>query len=203
MKRKLSILLTAGMIMGATALANDNFAEHYQIVYGETEEITRAEMAISLSNMLNMKNYEIAVPEEEKFHDVPKTHPAYNAANLIKQLGIAEGYGENNFGPNDNLTYEQAIKMLVCALGYNTVAIERGGYSMGYISLASELGITNGVDFITTDNVTKENLTKLINNIANIPVMEKIGFGSNPEYAIMNGKDGNTLMTFYDKYFGN
>ena len=57
-------------------------------------------------------------------------------------VGVTGGIGNGMFGPEDPVTYEQAVKMIVSALGYDLVANNKGGYPTGYLAVASSEGIT-------------------------------------------------------------
>jgi len=48
-------------------------------------------------------------------------------------LGILNGVGDNRFAPDDNITYFQLIKILVCATGRKQSAEEQGGWPYGYV----------------------------------------------------------------------
>ena len=50
--------------------------------------------------------------------------------------GILNGVGENRFAPDDNITYFQLIKILVCATGRKQAAEEKGGWPLGYVEVA-------------------------------------------------------------------
>ena len=166
----------------------------------DRENITRAEMAQILVNMLHLRQ---AKPSNvnDSFYDVPKDHWAYNSINVCKESKYINGYGNGYYGVDDNITYEQAIKMLVSVLGYDSVAEKEGGYPEGYIKVANDIGITQDTNFVSTDIATRETVAEMIINTVHLPVMEQIVYSNEPEFAIMDGTNGNPLMTFFDKYF--
>ena len=51
-------------------------------------------------------------------------------------LSMLQGNGDGSFSPEEETTAEQAIKILVCALGYEPMAEEKGGYPTGYLTVA-------------------------------------------------------------------
>ena len=74
------------------------------------------------------------------FKDVtPETCDEWSliATKVAYDLGIVGGYGDGNFGPKDPVTYEQVVKMLVCALGYEQSAKENGGWA-GWLPESSQ-----------------------------------------------------------------
>lgn len=112
--------------------------------FNPDESISRAEAATVICRMLG-------VAEEAKqltnvvFTDVPATHWAVGYVSKAAELGIIGGYGNGKFGPSDPVTYVQIVKMLVCATGYESFAMENGGWPQGYLSVAMGLGLINEV----------------------------------------------------------
>ena len=86
--------------------------------FGPDKTITRAEFAAVVVRMLGMEDAAAGAATATNFTDVPATHWAAGYVKIANQKGIIAGYGDGTFGPDDEVTYEQAIKMLVCALGY-------------------------------------------------------------------------------------
>ena len=79
------------------------------------------------------------------FSDVPQSSWAYNSIKLVSELGFMEGVGGGRFGADDNLTIEQALKVIVTMMGYRFEADKKGGYPSGYVTVAGELGLTESV----------------------------------------------------------
>lgn len=150
-----------------------------------SEKVTRAEVATLVCRILGQ---ETMSQTSTVFADVPSSHWASGYVNYAYQRGIIAGYGVvngvNTFGPEDNVTAEQATKMLVAAMGYNPQAQEEGGYPGGYLSVASKLGITSGVtvrDF--SSEALRETLVVLIGEALDKPLMVRKSYGSSEEYA--------------------
>lgn len=55
---------------------------------------------------------------------------------------IVNGFEDGTFRPNENVTYAQAVKMIVCALNYGTVVEKTDVWYQGYINLAMQLNLT-------------------------------------------------------------
>lgn len=85
--------------------------------------------------------------------------------------GFINGYDEKTFGPDDTVTYAQAVKMLVGAIGYDTYATQQGGWPSGYLAYGSSLDIINGVSGVTNDTaLTRAQCAVLINNTLKAPL---------------------------------
>ena len=61
------------------------------------------------------------------------------------------GRGNSQFDPDAGVTYAEAIKMIIVALGYEEQALAKGGYPDGYVAVADELGILENADSARID----------------------------------------------------
>lgn len=124
--------------------------------------VTRAEMATILCKML----------EEDKglkkdstvFSDVPVSHWGNGYVVKAVKIGFVSGYGNGKFGPDDTVTYEQAVTMLVQALGGKKEAAKRGGYPEGPLALAKEHGLLEGISAKTGDSFSRGEVAVLLYN---------------------------------------
>lgn len=96
------------------------------------------------------------------------------ATKVAYDLGIVSGYGDGKFGPKDPVTYEQVVKMLVCALGYESLAVQRGGWPTGYILVANELGITDDAVMEHSKNAPRGIVSQLVYNCLEVDLMTKV-----------------------------
>lgn len=104
--------------------------------------VTRAEMATIVCRMLGETEN---LPNSTVFTDVPVGHWANAYVGKAAELGIVSGYGGGIFGPSDPVTYEQAVTMIVRAVGDNDAAIRYGGYPDGFLITAAESYFLEGV----------------------------------------------------------
>lgn len=100
------------------------------------DSITRAGILPVLFKLLN---YDGSGEATQLYNDVPSTDS--NAANIntATKLGIISGSTDGNFYPNDELSVENAVKMLVCIMGYGEKAEAIGGYPGGYYRAATSI----------------------------------------------------------------
>lgn len=124
-------------------------------ISNDSDSITRAQFAVCVYNMFKLNG----AADEEKFIDLDKNHFAYNAANALCALGYVNGTSSEFFAPDSYISVNEAVKILVCALGYGSYANLNGGYPAGYSSVAARLGIARG---ISDGYVTGEILTSLL-----------------------------------------
>lgn len=74
-------------------------------------------MAFSSMSVLAAEDNNYEYKAEANFNDVSKDYWAYDAIAKCQDLGIICGYGDGNFGPDDPITMEQAIRMSLNTLG--------------------------------------------------------------------------------------
>ena len=205
MKKIISILLTAILILtasvGAFAESDKEKAalelEKYGIVRRNhlgaltvDGPVTRADMAKMLVILLGLT----PGGEESEFADVPKEHWAKGYIARAAAFGIVNGMGDGTFLPDENITYQQAMKMIVCALGYNVDAERKGGYPYGYTKTAMMLGIMSGKTSVTEVADRGEIILMLVRAL-DVPVMVTVENERETIYKILNGKDGERLVT--------
>lgn len=128
--------------------------------------ITRAEFSKMIICATGYNYFENE--DNGEFVDVPNSHWGNEFIYVAKKFGIVNGTTSSTFEPESNITYEQAIKMIVCSLGYGNEALDKGGYPSGYIQVANDLGITQDINFVQTDIATRKNIALIIDRALDI-----------------------------------
>lgn len=100
----------------------------------------------------------------ESFSDVTSDHWAFSEVDYLRSLGIASGHNDGTFKPDENVTYEQVIKLVVAALGYDFMAESYGGYPDGYIRTANQLKILKNVGGTINTAATRGQVVALLFN---------------------------------------
>lgn len=106
-----------------------------------SKTLTRAELTSIALNMkkVDLSNYEV---KNNAFTDVADNHWAYKAINYAYENGIINGYGNGLFKPNKEVTFREAITILVNTSGYKILTELNGGsWPDNYIQVAKDLGI--------------------------------------------------------------
>jgi len=160
-------------------------------------DITRAEFATVVCRALGAKVSGSAVTG---FTDVPADHWASAYIAYCAGAGIVNGMGDGTFAPSANVTVEQAVKMLVVALGYEPMAAAKGGYPTGYMVIANTNDITVGVGTAQSAPATRADVATLVFNALDVPMMEQTGFGTQTSYEVLDGSDNRykTLLSQLD-----
>ena len=124
--------------------------------------VSRAEMATVLCKMMG-EDRDLK-QDGSVFSDVPTTHWANGYVAKAASLGYLSGYGNGKFGPDDTVTYEQVLTMIINAFGYGEEAGAQGGYPDGYISIADELFYTNGLSAQKGDLMSRGQIAVIMAN---------------------------------------
>lgn len=137
--------------------------------FNPQKPVTRAEMAVIVCRVLELTLDEDAyLPVylvAENFSDVPESHWANGHINKASFLEITLGYGDGRFGPGDAVTYEQAVTMLVRALGGGDDAAAQGGYPQGFLRVADGLGLLSGLQgAVAGEPLSRANVAVLLSN---------------------------------------
>lgn len=125
--------------------------------------ITRAEVSAIVCRLMGVESEAKSI-HRQVYDDVDSANWAAGYIAMATELSVFNGDGTGNFRPTDNVTYEQIIKILVCACGYESEAQRNGGWPNGYVEVAADLGITSGVRFSQTANAPRSAVAQLIYN---------------------------------------
>ncbi len=123
--------------------------------------ITRAEAAVIMCRMTGVGDI---LESTSVFTDVPPEHWAAEYISKAAELEIISGYGDGKFGPDDPVTYEQMVKMLVSAWGYDDLAQKSGGYPEGYLSVAEEFNIISDIPLKTGEYAVRKDVAVMVYN---------------------------------------
>lgn len=152
----------AAVSMQAQTLMNEGILSGYPNgLFHPEKNVTRAEFSKML--MLTLEKIQKQLPESESktsFNDVPAGHWAYEYITNAAKCGIVSGTGENTFSPDDNITYEQAAKMVVSAFE-NLINAD---YPREYISYAIDNGYLCDVVAISGEYITRADAASLLYN---------------------------------------
>lgn len=148
--------------------------------YQTSDIVTRADMAKFIV-ILRGLGEAAADSKSTGFADVPQEHPQFGFIAAANKFGAILGYDDNTFRPDEPVTYAQAVKMIVSALGYNPKAASLGGYPVGYLTVALQEGISTGISKSIGDTLTQKEVVRLLYNALPCPMMEQTYF--HPEYA--------------------
>lgn len=129
--------------------------------FNPNQIVSRCEMATIVCRVLGQIEN---LSKSNTFTDVPTTHWANAYVGKASELGIVNGYGGGKFGPGDPVTYEQAITMIIRAIGEGDKAISYGGYPNGFIKVAQENNLLNGIQAVQGQGLSRGSVAMLLYN---------------------------------------
>ncbi len=125
------------------------------------------------------------------FNDLASVAWAQEAINKLSEKGIVSGDGNGLFRPNDSVTREEFLKMLITAFGFEASAevvpfedVPADAWYAPYVSAAYKLGITSGKSetvFGAGDNITREEMAALISRVFTV-LGKPIAAGDSAEF---------------------
>ena len=77
------------------------------------------------------------------YYDVSAEHKYWDSINTVSQLGLMSGDTDRRFRPDERITSNEVIKVLVTVVGAGEFA--KGNYPSGYFSQAAALGIISSL----------------------------------------------------------
>lgn len=143
------------------------------------ENIQRAEYAAVATRAIGLEQLTISKKGPTNFGDVTAGGWSSGYINVAEQEGLIKGKGivngVNTFAPSANIKYEEAVTIMVRALGYEQAAIDKGGYSKGHLLVAAERGLLQGVNGSKGTMATRGLVAQLTYNALEVPMMIKVG----------------------------
>lgn len=170
--------------------------------FAPDQPVTRAAMAKMLMAAQNITTGpEVPVT----FSDVAADHWAAHYIGLAQSAKLINGFEDGTFRPEESVTPEQVVKMVVCLLGYEPTAREKGGYPDGYMATAKEIGLLDNVKDkdMNVPVCTRQTIAHILDRALDLPLMMPV-FISTPEkteYAVFDGLGDRPLETLLSFYF--
>lgn len=172
--------------------------------FGPDKLVTRAEITKMIVDALAERSSAEASTESTKFADVSADHWAKGYINQGVANGFIAGMSDTEFDPDANVTYVQAQKMLVSAIGYETYAQAQGGWPTGYKTYAASLDITKGISGIKdSTELTRAQVAQMIDNAMGAPLCVIASWKTEwngtktPNLEVRDGKEGRAYETLF------
>ena len=112
--------------------------------------------------------------ENPPFPDVTTSDVSWAIGNIrtAQSMGIVNGYEDGTFKPNNNVLYEEAVKMIVCALGYENFGAAGNEWYTKYITTANTLGFLNGAGGQIGTAATRATIAQMLYNCLEVKLAD-------------------------------
>lgn len=144
--------------------------------FGLDNYVTRAEftkIAVKSSSYRNSVATNLRI---SPFYDVSYSHWAAPYIQLASANQLVTGYVDSTFRPENLVTYEEAVTVLLRILGYTTEDFG-SSWPYGQVGMAESLGLSDNVSKTTGDYLTRRDVAYMIYNL-----MDTKAKGSNDYY---------------------
>lgn len=205
------ILYTLGIVDGTS-----------QNVFSYNKPVTRAEMAKLILSVYGIddgiKGMSVGI---NNFKDVKKSDWFYDYVNVAADMKMINGYADGTFKPNGQVTYSEAVAMIIRALGYTDLTAKSGeNWDAPYIRKASEIRLAKNAGYFKYDEpAMRGNIAIMLWNMLNADCYVVVKEQSNvgliketvakkvitryyPDYAIIDDDILEEIMIFKDDVDG-
>ncbi|HHY69749.1 MAG TPA: S-layer homology domain-containing protein, partial [Firmicutes bacterium] len=129
------------------------------------DRVKRSEFAKMIVVMLGLEETaELFEGVATVFPDVPGTHWASGYITVAHSLGIINGYPDGTFKPEKEITYHEALKMILTAMGYIEEGFRTVKWPVTWVMQAAEVKIDTGVPYLGDLPITRAQVAKLLDN---------------------------------------
>lgn len=204
MKKAVSVLLIIVMMMTTVnVVMAENTSDDIKIKLTDMgiyeadlfngNRITRGDFSRLLLNFMNLDN--TGKVESTRFIDVPVSHRDAYSINVLYDMGYVNGFSGYLFKPDANITYHEAIYMVLALLGYDSNIIE-GDYPYTGLYQAQSLKLLNGIEntFGENDELTENDALILLYNALSTKMIERV-------YSTTNLQFKESEKTAYDHFW--
>ncbi|MFY9381726.1 MAG: S-layer homology domain-containing protein, partial [Eubacteriales bacterium] len=126
------------------------------------DDVQRYQMALFIARMMtgDVNDTLWSNINTTSFTDIGKLSQYVGAISFVTGEGVIKGRSETIFDPYAQITYQDAVTMLVRALGYQNLS-----YPYGFIQAANKIGLTGGIEGVEwSEPLTRGEVTQLLYN---------------------------------------
>ena len=136
--------------------------------------VTRAEFTAMLLRTRGLGAIGSTSLENPPFPDVSTPDVSWAIGNIrtAREMSIINGYDDGTFKPNNNVLYEEAVKMIVCALGYGEMSAEGTEWYSKYMTSANNLGFLKDAGGAVGTPATRATIASMLYNCLEVKLAE-------------------------------
>jgi len=188
-KRLIATALAAAMIFGLVSMGFASDAPLSDVVGHEFEDeiralaglkviegytdgtfkpegtLTRAEYTALIARILGLESMAKAMKGETvPFSDVDGSHWASGYILLAEALGVVNGYPDGTFKPENTVSYAEAIKMTLTAMGYKEEGFPVLRWPVTWLLKANEIELDDDVTVLADFPILRADVAKVLHN---------------------------------------
>lgn len=96
------------------------------------------------------------------FKDIKKSHWAFKYVRSSVKYKLIVGSPDNKFSPDSNITYAEALTVLIRSLGYESTL--EGSWPDNVINKATQLGLNSNLDLTQSKQITRGEMSIMVYN---------------------------------------
>lgn len=190
------------------------YTESFDVVIRKNNQFTTSEIPIAGASSVGGGYREPSSPippthnEKIYFNDLSSSHWAYDYIMALVDEGIVNGYQDNTFRPDSDVSREEFVKMLLLTTGIyedgcNSAFgdVPKDSWYYTYVSCAYEKGIVQGIDeqnFGSGVKISRQDATVMICRALEIESTE-IDESAFPDFAQISDYAQNAVSTLYER----
>lgn len=171
----LTLLMTFNNIYAIQASSDDieETVKALNIMNGYTDgsmhldnNLTRAQFAKIIINASKYKNSVSSKSTTSPFKDVPYSNWAAPYINVAVSNALIKGYPDASFKPDQNVTLEEAITVVLAVMGYSSDDFG-ASWPYGQINTATNLGLLKNSSAQTGQEISRRDAMNIVYNMLN------------------------------------
>ncbi|NMB34172.1 MAG: S-layer homology domain-containing protein [Clostridium sp.] len=96
------------------------------------------------------------------FSDIDNKHWAFNNIKLAVKYDLIAGYPDNTIAPNNDVTYAEALAVVIRSLGYESTLV--GKWPENVVSKAKEIALTTDLHLDPNHKLTRGEMSVIVYN---------------------------------------
>ena len=162
-----------------------------------TDTMKRSQIIPLLMNLAGLENAGDNSPATSPFLDVGVYDTEIGAYSILYKLGYISGDENRMFRPNDLLTYNEAITLIINIMDYKLFAMRNGGYPSGYLYTANRYELLDGLSGHGNEPIPWFDVYRILNHALDANAVVTSSFTGSGEAEFTLQKD---LTILEDRY---
>lgn len=161
--------------------------------YSITAPVSRGYFAQLMTRAMGIAEGNIEAYGETRYSDVGAANPYKRSIGYLDALGWIHS-SDGNFYPDNTIIFAQAAKWMNYLIGYDVIAERKGGFPVGYISVLSELDVSDGLSLSSNTVMTEGDVYVLLAKLLEVDIIEPIAY---TDKVMLQSTEGNTALWEY------